>query len=222
MQFYIIAPLLALVLARAPRGTLALLAAAIACSLWSAIAIKAYVLPCYIAFFVAGMSASHLAWRPSPRIAHASMALTAALALGDIVSPWRGILIGGAHPGPLHVYAPAFNVLLAAAIIPFAIATTRRPTDALDRMMGDLSYIVYLQHWLAMQWFFATTGPFLRRLAVAATSFALVLPVSWLIWRYYDEPINRLRARWVASRISQLPESRAAVAPGIQTLEQSH
>lgn len=67
-------------------------------------------------------------------------------------------------------------------------------------MMADLSYIIYLLHWVAMQWFFSIEGPFLDRLAVAATCFAVVPAASWLIWRYYDRPLNQMRGRWVSSR----------------------
>ncbi len=213
MQFYIVAPLLAVALATPKRGKVAILAAAMLCSLLSALTIDAYVLPRYIAFFMVGMTAAHLRWLPSERQVRVSAGLTVALVVGVIVSPWRGIVVGGAHPGPLFVYAPAFNIVLGVVVIPFAIATTRRPSDALDRMMADLSYIVYLQHWVAMQWFAQIKAPFVRRLAVAAASFALVLPASWLIWRFYDQPINRLRARWVASRMAPLPENRGEAQP---------
>ncbi|MEG8222713.1 hypothetical protein OSJ57_19140 [Sphingomonas sp. HH69] len=66
--------------------------------------------------------------------------------------------------------------------------------------MADLSFILYLSHWAAMQWFFTIHSSFGARLAVAATSFAVVPAVSWLIWRFYDKPINQIRSRWVASR----------------------
>lgn len=214
MQFYIVAPLLALMLAISRRAAFALLGAAALCSVWTVLAGKIYILPCYIGFFVAGMAASRLRWHPGRRIAAVSMALTVALVVGDVLSPWRGVLIGGAHPGPLHAYAPLFNLALAVALIPFAIATVHRPGDAMDRMMGDLSFIVYLQHWVAMQWFFATTGAYMHRLAVAATGFALVLPGSWLIWRYFDRPINRMRSRWVAARLPRLAGAHQAVPVG--------
>jgi len=187
MQFYIIAPLLAWALIAWKRGTLLILGAAIGCSLLCALVVKAYILPCYIAFFVAGMIAAQMRWHPSETLSLVSSAVTVALVVGVLVSPWRGILIGGSHVTALYAYALPFNVALAVTIIPFAIATTRRSSDTVDRMMADLSYIVYLQHWIAMQWFFGFKGaPMLRRLEVAATSFALVLPASWLIWHFYD------------------------------------
>ena len=170
MQFYLVAPMLALALAgtgaaaaagpdrgRPGRaGPAVLVVAASVCSAWSALVIKAYVLPCYIAFFMVGMTASRLAWQPSRRLAGRSIAGTAALALGDIVSPWRGILVGGAHPGPLHVYAPAFNVALAVTIIPFAIADhppdqrparSRHGRDVVYRLSPALAgHAVVLRH----------------------------------------------------------------------------
>lgn len=68
-------------------------------------------------------------------------------------------------------------------------------------MMADLSFIIYLLHWLGVEWFQRVKGPFLERLEVAAICFAVIPFVSWLIWRYFDRPINRARDRWVKTRI---------------------
>jgi peptidoglycan/LPS O-acetylase OafA/YrhL len=203
MQFYLLAPALAWL--SASFGSRPLLVGALVCSLAFSQLAQIPVLPKYILFFSLGMVAARSRWRPSRRLAALSGGGFVALVALVLVSPWRDILIVGAHPGPLHAYNLPFNVLLALISIPFAIRTTGEASDADDRMMADLSYIVYLLHWVAMQWFFTIEGTFLRRLVVAALCFAAVPAASWLIWRFVDRPLNRLRAKWVRSRMTDRP-----------------
>lgn len=201
MQFYLIAPAIATLLAQKKWRWPVIMAAALCSLAYGMLAPHAVpVVPKYIVFFVLGMASAALDWRPSRRLALACGIGVAAAVLLMLLSPWRGIILGGATPGPLFAYNFQLNIALALATLPLAIYTTGNPSDATDRMMADLSYIVYLLHWVAMQWFFSIKGPFIVRLEVAAISFAVVPTVAWLIWKFYDKPINRARSRWVASR----------------------
>ena len=98
------------------------------------------------------------------------------------------------------------NTALAVLAVPFALSTTNRAGDADDRMMADLSYLVYLLHWVGALWFYTIHGSMRDRLGAAALCFAVVPVVSWLVWRFYDRPINRARSRWVARRLVLPPE----------------
>lgn len=203
MRFYLVAPLIAVALARFGKGAVlaaALLATAI--SLWlTATTLLAH----YIVFFVVGMIASSADWRPSQNLAIGSgLAVIAAVVITGL-SPFSDLLLGGAHRGALFVYNPHYSAALALLALPWAIGTVHRPSDATDRMLADLSFIVYLQHAIALQVFKLIDGPFLERLAVAAASFTLVPIVSWLIWRYFDRPISRRRDAWVKQRLPLKP-----------------
>ncbi len=200
MQYYLLAPLFALLAART-RGWWLLVPAALLSAIFAWATLDYYIVPKYLFFFAAGLLAAKRDWRCAPWLAALSAGVVVALVIGVLLSPWPSILIGGANPGPLHHHAPAFNVVLGVLSVPFALYTVRQPSDATDRMMADLSYIIYLLHWVAMQWFFQFTHPFTKRLAVAAASFVLVPAASWLIWRFLDKPLNRMRARWVAGRL---------------------
>lgn len=210
MQFYVLAPLLSLILALRWKGILArlwlpgmvLLAGIVSVA---SIALVVPVLPKYLLFFVAGMAATRVDWSRKKRLAAISAFLSVGLVVAVFLSPLRGMLIVGGHPGPMAVWNPAFNVAFAFVAIPFALFTTSRPSDTTDKMFADLSYILYLLHWVAMQWFFQFTSPFLLRLEVAAASFVMVPLGSWLIWRFYDKPLNRLRAQWVGARMKDQP-----------------
>lgn len=199
MRFYLLAPLLSAITVMRGRVTLALFCAAVSlASFWLT---ERTLLANYIVFFLIGINASISDWKPGKRMAQASAALVALSLAAVFLSPWRSLLIGGANPGPLFIYNPIFSAWLAVLAVPLAIYTVHRPSEPTDRMMADLSYIIYLFHWLGVEIFQRVKGPFIERLEVAAICFAVIPVLSWLVWRYYDRPINRARDRWVKSRI---------------------
>jgi peptidoglycan/LPS O-acetylase OafA/YrhL len=67
-------------------------------------------------------------------------------------------------------------------------------------MFADLSYIVYLLHWVGAMWINSHLGSTVHRLAYMAAGWVLVIGASILIWKFYDHPINRMRSRWVSTR----------------------
>lgn len=210
MQFYIVAPFLAPAIASAWGRRWLIVGSALCSILFAAVAVTP-MLPKYIFFFVVGMAAARTRWKPSGRFAALSAGVFLLLVVGLAITPWRDILIGGANPSVHHLqWNQTYNVVLGMTSIPFAIYTTRQRSDAPDRMMADLSYIIYLLHWVAMQWFFRINGPFAMRLQFAAISFLVVPTAAWAIWRFYDKPFNVARARWVASRMQALPDGAVA------------
>lgn len=211
MQFYLAVPVLAALVARG--RPLAVLVAALLSSVGCALVGGAPILPTYLLFFVIGMVAAKVDWRPGRKLAGGSAALVFAALVLVTLSPWKGVLWGGNDPGPLYVWNVPFNALLAIGSAPYAIHTVHRRSDATDRMLGDLSYIVYLLHWVAMQWFFTLEGSFLQRLPAAAACFVVVPGAALAIWYWVDRPANRARAAYVASRLSG-PQVHQADAAG--------
>lgn len=210
-QFYLVVPLLAWMAARWP---IILLVVAAAASLWASQQFEIEILPRYLFFFVAGMVAAIVGWHPGKRIAIASAALVATILIGVTLSDWRGIVWGGATPGPLFVYHVPFNVGLAVILLPLAFYTVRQDSDSTDRAMGDLSYPVYLMHWIAAVWFATIAAPFEIRALVAGAGIVLVTLGSIALWYWVDRPLNRARARWVAARIPRTVSSdRTAAEP---------
>lgn len=204
MQFYLVAPLLAALLLRVPAWPVVLAGAVL--SLVAAQGMTTPALPAYLVFFLIGMAVAARDWRPGRTLALGTALLVPAALVAITLSPWRGMLWGGASTGPLFAWNPELNIALALLTMPFAMYTVRQSSDGTDRMFADLSYIVYLAHWAGMQWFFTMAGrPVVERLGVAATCFVVVPLTSWLIWRFYDRPINRRRAAWVAGRLPPRP-----------------
>lgn len=202
LQFYMIAPFLAMLFAwkRVGAGWLALCFAAI--SLASFLLHGPIVLMDYLVYFAIGMAAASVDWRPSGKLVQAFLAIVVISIVVCVVSPWRGILLVGAHPGPLSVYSPHLNVVLALFMVPYAIYTTRQTGFTHDGMFADLSYIIYLLHWAGVVWMSSHQGSMVQRLAYMAFTWVLVIGASLVIWKFYDHPINRMRSRWVSKRKS--------------------
>ena len=205
-QFYVVLPLLALFIARLPVWLWLVLTGGV--SLVGALLLDAPpTLLQYLVYFGIGMAASYAHWRIPNALAWGSAGTVLAVLVVLTITPLRGILWGGAEPGPLFVWNPALNAALALVAMPYALWTVRQPDDEKDRMFGDLSYIVYLLHWAAMQWFYTQGGSVLERLPAAALCFAVVLPLSYAVWRWIDRPLQVRRAAWVRA---QLPRDKPA------------
>ena len=86
-------------------------------------------------------------------------------------------------------------------LLPFVLSTVQRASDTRDRWMGDQSYLVYLLHWPAIilmrftAWGQQGGAPF------AALVLAGAVVTCALVWRWFDRPIDALRARWVKGRL---------------------
>jgi len=66
---------------------------------------------------------------------------------------------------------------------------------------------MYLMHWpviLIHSYYFAMLPP-LSRLPSIVAAWMVVATVSLAVYRYYDQPIERARKRWVAGRMAVQP-----------------
>jgi peptidoglycan/LPS O-acetylase OafA/YrhL len=207
MQFYVLAPLLIAMMIRGLVRPVTILAAAMLISGASvALDAKSWVAS-YLFFFVIGMAAAKSGWKPSSRLASLCLGIVSTMFILMSASPLRGVLLVGAHPTPLAKYNEAASVLMAIMLCPLAIYTTAQKGPPGDGMFADLSYIVYLLHWIGVQWILAETKIMGHRLEWTIAGVIVVLIASFLIWSLYDRPINRMRANWVKAQIRAARES---------------
>lgn len=202
LQFYIVAPLFVWLLSRWPLRVIA--TAIIVSMLFLGTGIDRS-LPMYLIFFLIGMRLCQTNWNPSARVVGSS--LLAALVLGcaaAAVPSLRPLLMGGATPSPMHEeWSPLFNLVIALLVVPYAIASTFRKGGANDNFYADMAYVVYLLHWVmsvALAGHVGTLPP-LQRLVITGAWFVTMMGASYLVWRFIDKPLNRLRARFVNSRM---------------------
>jgi peptidoglycan/LPS O-acetylase OafA/YrhL len=205
MQFYLIAPLLVSLLARRKIAFGWILTSAAAITLASLHFHVPDSILNYIVFFLIGMNFASVNWRPAAGYAALSLGGATLLLLCCLISPWRGLFLLGAHPGPLALYNPFANVVLALLTVPYAIYTTSQKGFKADAMFADLSYIVYLLHYIAALWLGSRPGGLVHKLGDMAAAWIVVIGLSYLIWKFYDHPINQMRSQWVKKRKKFVP-----------------
>lgn len=193
MQFYLVAPLLIFLVSRN-------LFAVIGCVALSLLAPKlggaATVLP-FLYFFGIGVAAATHNLQPSPRLAYASLASSFALLAVFSFIFFKNL--DPSQPTP-SAFGDHVNLFLAVLMTPWALYTTRQKTGAADRMVGDMSYIVYLLHWSVLGAIGTGGGTIAERFLLSAEAMIIILGASYLIWAFFDRPIGKLRSAWVSSR----------------------
>ena len=205
MQFYLVAPLLAIIVQRI-SWILTLLFGYMAFAFGLAF-MPGVVLTSFVLFFVIGMAAAEHEWRPSPRAATIGLRLAVTLIIAVLLSPWRQDM--------LNVHGEnwqAFNILLAALLLPTALTTGERVGDRTDAGLGDNSYIAYLLHWPAILVFrHYSWGGTWGNIAAATGLLVIIGVISYAIWRWIDAPFNRMRHRWVLTRLIDNPATESAL-----------
>ncbi len=206
VQFYICAPLALAALAPHRRSAWALLAALSAGSLLFLLTQSETIFPVFLpfaAFFAMGIAAAKFDWCPPGKLALASAVLVVgSIVVATALPATRGVILGGSTPDmTVFRFHGAANAALAVLAAPLALSTVWRRASHHDRMAGDLSYIVYLLHWqiaLLVGLYWGALPP-LSRAPYVLAGFVVVYGGSYVIWRYYDRPINAWRERAIVS-----------------------
>jgi peptidoglycan/LPS O-acetylase OafA/YrhL len=221
LQFYFIAPFLIFVLSRySSRSWQVLTLYGIATAGIVAFAVmyngpghfypQSATLPMFLAFFLIGMQAARLGWRPPVRPALYGVAVAALLVAVCLAEPsTRGLFsTHRVHVPGLPEYNAIANMFVAFLVVPYAMATVRNDLPkasrlgSIDRALGSLSYEVYVLHVLAVVILTHYVGDLSRveRIPCVAAAVSTVLLASWLVYRLIDRPIDALRTAWVRSR----------------------
>ena len=117
------------------------------------------------------------------------------------------ILFGGADPSPIYIkFNSALNIVLALIAMPFVFTTVFNIGGEYDRLYSDLSYSLYLFHWiplLVVSHYFPEVNqmPFLLRLPFSLGMILITYAVSIGITLWIDRPLNQLRFRYIRDRI---------------------
>jgi peptidoglycan/LPS O-acetylase OafA/YrhL len=195
MQFYLIAPAVVFLISK----NIHLL---VICLLISALAPwvggSATVAP-FLLFFGVGVAAASHELKPSRTFAYRSLyAAMAVLVLGAALLA-KELYVGS--DATALAFGSKANLIIAAMMTPWAIYTTQQSSGAKDRMLGELSYIFYLLHWSVLGFMKTGEGSYLDRVLLCSEALAIIFVASYLIWRLFDRPINKLRASWVSNRL---------------------
>lgn len=207
MQFYIVAPLLIILTLHLPKTARIAIAAIALTWCWlgndHGVADESPRLDVWSGMFLLGILASTTHWHPNKRLAIASGVATTIVFIAAAAMPMTRswILLRGATghalTGPIAATLTVGTILVA---IPLAIATTAVPSNRFDRFLGDLSYPLYLFHWVMRDWYYAhlTSHPgVIHALTLLFANILGALAGALVLLFAVDRPLQRLRARWI-------------------------
>jgi peptidoglycan/LPS O-acetylase OafA/YrhL len=196
LQFYLIAPLVIFLISKSIH-VLAIFVLTTVLSQWLGGA--ATVAP-FIIFFAIGVAAAIYNIKPSRRLAYGTLSATLALLVIFEAMFIKNIALGELHGKDLVALSSTSNLLVAVMMIPWAIYTVHQKSGSIDRMFGDLTYIFYLLHWPIIGAIQTGEGSYWNRLWYCSEALIIILAASFVVWRFFDRPLNKWRAAWVAGR----------------------
>lgn len=199
LQFYLVAPVILVLL---NRIKFAVVLTIFGLAGWISFGLVGdRLLTTYLVFFLIGMHSAICP--PLSKLMVKLSVLVVTLLVGALVlSPFRGAILCGANPGPLIKYNLLLNVAMAILLAPLAMMTVQQRSGAFDRMLGDLSYPIYVFHWAVVEWVSHLGGTTAERVFRIFAGLMIVCAISFLALKLVDRPLNQLRARWVDSHLA--------------------
>jgi peptidoglycan/LPS O-acetylase OafA/YrhL len=158
----------------------------------------------YLVFFGIGIYFHYSRKVPPQKLALTGLALSLlCLCVCCAVPELRGLVLASKYAAGESVrWSYAANCALAFLMMPYAFRTVRQPSPKPDRVLGDLSYLVYLFHVPAL----ALLGDsyfnlsLRQRLPALALVWIGVFTVSFAFWALVHRPLERQRKRFVSRR----------------------
>ena len=209
MQFYLVAPLAIFLISRVPEkarwSIVAMLVLLLSVLVWLGCPVEAPFFPLFAGFFIAGIVLGSGSWVARNSTVLAGIAVLVIGIVGLMVFPetrsgiWRE---GNSNAAPTSLGA-VWWVLGAILVIPFVSKNVRVRSSRFDRFLGNLAYPLYLFHWIPREWYYhlSETGSHgWSQIVYLLANFAAAFIGAILILVFIDQPLDRLRSRWVSSR----------------------
>ncbi len=156
----------------------------------------------YAVFFLIGIAVSQTNWQSSPATLVVSSLLLAGLIAGAFVMPSTrsSLMADGSITIAGHNVTRVLDVFLTLLTIPFVSVNVRVKETKWGYHAGNLSFPIYLIHWVLLAPYVAWYGqlPGRERLPYLIGYVALSFAVSVLIYVVIDRPIDRWRRNFVA------------------------
>ena len=173
----------------------------------------------YIFFFGIGLYFHYSRKVPSQTLALTGLALSLlCLCVCCAVPELRGLVLASKHAAGESVrWSYAANCAFAFMMMPYAFRTVRQPSSKHDRVLGDMSYLVYLFHVPAL----ALLGDSYFSLSLRQRLPGLILvwigvfTVSLAFWALVHRPLERRRKRFISGRKTAAAMSAELSSPSV-------
>ncbi len=194
LQFYLLLPLVALVIAKAPRWLVIVASLAIsAVGVWLGQSFGVVTVAKYLPAFVLGSMTYATAWKPSARAANISLAAFVAMTGITAFTPF----LDKNNPRPFD--QDIWGFIWMAPLLPYVARSLTIRSTKLDRHLGNLSYPLYLAHLAIITYAYAHFGDgTLVKLGAAVTACVVALAAYVL----FDRPVDAWRVRLTEADIA--------------------
>jgi len=100
------------------------------------------------------------------------------------------------------IYNIHLNEILPIFLIPLISNSLKNKSTKLDRTLGDMSFVLYLCHWVLIipYDYFIEGANMVNRTPFTLGYIIVTLVMSYLIYEFYDKPIDNLRRKWGVSQ----------------------
>lgn len=176
----------------------------------------------FLWLFVIGAVCDQTGWKPKRHTVASSIGVTAAVLVAILAIPTSRPLIWqrGANATETLIGGEWLFLVLCLVSIPIAISTVHRSSGGWDRWLGDLSYPLYLFHWLPRDWYYRQVDwaqPAWWNGGLLLTNFAASVLGAVVLLHLIDRPAQRARAAWFKLRESRATTIRSSKAenPGL-------
>lgn len=95
-----------------------------------------------------------------------------------------------------------FNQCLSLLTIPMICNCVYNKSDKLDRVLGEMSFVLYLCHWITIipyNYYVADLGK-IQRLPIMLVYLLVTYVLAYFIFKFYDKPVDSLRRKWLEKR----------------------
>lgn len=186
MQFYLLLPLVAAIVFRAPVAAFAGSLVMMALGFWLHHQLGIATVATYLPAFVLGILTYSRSWRPSQGHALISLAGFGAFCVLTYFTPFFSKRV----PDPFDQDIWALIWML--PLLPYAAHSLTIKSSRMDRHFGNLSYPLYLVHFAVIRMAMDHLGESLPvKLAATLASFGVAI----LIYVVIDRPVDRVRVR---------------------------
>lgn len=198
LQFYIIFPLLAYLVRNNKKHLIFVTAAFFVFAVYVLLSHRAWLLNtslAYLYLFFTGVLIYHYKLRPGPKIEKWSVALFISILVAQYSIP----ALAPYYRDGRSSYYGVLNFALIVTAIPTLINSVHRKTDANDKFLGEMSFMIYLSHWV---WIIPynmliTNASKFTRISYVSGFLIITLLSSYLVYRFIDRPSEKLRHKWV-------------------------
>jgi peptidoglycan/LPS O-acetylase OafA/YrhL len=204
MQFYIIAPVIILLIRKMNSILLfvLMLSVSVFFTFNDSYKFNETVLA-YLVYFLIGMLIYFKAAKVSRRLLYISLLCIVAVILVSYGVPsLRFALLYRQEVSGSYGYYQFFNQVMPFLFIPFIIHNLSQKSDTMDRHFGDFSYTIYLVHWIVFSVYFRAYpggGVTKDKLIGFGITMTAVIVLSLVIYYFFEKRVETLRKKLIKS-----------------------